>query len=139
MTLADRCETEVVELHAFFEDWFTGRLDRTGENVERAAAVLPDEFEMVTPDGEVHAGPAVRANVEAGHGSRADADPAFEIEVRNVDARYSLDDACLLTYEEHQRVDGAWTGRRSTALFGNRPGTPNGVAWLHLQETSLPA
>jgi hypothetical protein len=45
----------------------------------------------------------------------------------------------LATYEEWQRqADGSGSGRLSSVVFRQQPGTPNGLLWLHVHETWLP-
>lgn len=137
MSLAETCETEVQDLHEFFEAWFRGELPRTNDRLARLEAALEADFQQVAPDGTVRDRAAVIDAVAGRHGSRrGDTDP-FRIEVEEVDARVELDDVCLLTYEEHQRTDGEWRGRRSSALFEHAPDAPGGVVWRHLHETWL--
>jgi hypothetical protein len=125
------CEREVEGLHAFFESWFTGR----GGGMDRARRALGPAFEMVTPAGELRPREAVLSGIEGAKGSH---DPAFAIEIRNVDVVDRTGDRCLLRYEEHQSGGGGDTARVSTALFGPDDDAPEGVQWIHLQETWLP-
>ena len=136
MSLAEACETEVRELHAFFEAWFRGDVARTGEPLARLERALGAAFAMVAPDGEVRSRSAVVDAVDEGHGSRAD-DGSFRVAVDDVEVRVERDDWCLLTYEEHQRRDGVWRARRSSAVFERAPDAPGGVVWRHLHETWL--
>lgn len=126
------CEGEIEGLHAFFESWFTGR----GGEMDRARRALGPGFEMVTPAGELRPREAVLSGIRSTEGSH---DPAFAIEIRNVDVVDCEGDRCLLRYEEHQSGgDGDDTARVSTALFGPDDDAPEGVRWVHLQETWLP-
>ena len=56
---------------------------------------------------------------------------------------YADSQTAVMTYREWQTNTGT-TGditslRLSTAVLCAAPGTPNGVAWLHVHETWLPA
>ncbi len=57
---------------------------------------------------------------------------------RGVRSRTVGDGLVLVTYEEHQTTGGEHEGWLSSALFRAREGRPNGVEWLHMQETYLP-
>jgi hypothetical protein len=138
MSLRDDAEREVREFHQFIEEWLAGRHEDADDRYDRAEAVLPDDFEILSPDGERRDGAEIRADLRAGHGAFADSDPPFEIRVVNVRTRFESADECLLIYEEWQRRDGDWDGRISSALFRREDDAPNGVEWLHLHETWLP-
>lgn len=137
MSLAEDCEAEVRALHAFFEDWFRGEAPRTNETLARLEGALGGEFQLVGPDGDVAGRSAVIDGVEAAHGAAADGDAPDRIDIEAVDVRYGRGDVCLVTYEEHQRTDGRWRGRRSSALFEAAEAAPGGVVWRHLHETWL--
>lgn len=127
------CRREIEVLHAFFVDWYTGRLENDAlTRVERA---LASDFEMVTPDGERRAYADV---VDGIRGRYASHDPgAFAIEIRNVETRRALEDHRLVRYEEWQTTAGETTGRLSTVLFEGDAEAPGGVVWLDLHETWL--
>lgn len=137
MSLAERCETEVRELHAFFEDWFTGERPRTNDALARLETALGAEFELLGPEGDIATRAEIIDAVEARHGAAVDAEAPDRIDIEAVDVRFERDGVCLLTYEEHQRTAGSWRGRRSTALFEAAENAPGGVVWRHLHETWL--
>lgn len=120
-------ETEVRELHAFFERWYSG-VAKSSE-VSRLD-VLADSFVMIGPDADMVGRAEVRASIVAARGRRP-----MQIEIRNIVVRPELD---LGTYEEWQTTGGAVTGRLSTAVMRSVPGLPNGLVWVHLHETWLP-
>jgi hypothetical protein len=134
MTLADRCAMDIRELHEFFVEWYAGDRDDP-ERLERA---LAGDFEIIVPSGATVPRDELVAGIRDDHGQYADADPAFEIDIENIRHRWSSDDTCLLTYEEHQAGgDRPETVRVSSALFRTTDATSNGVEWVHLQETWL--
>jgi hypothetical protein len=136
MRLRENAEREVREFHEFIERWLAGRSD--SDAYDRARAVLPDDFEIVSPSGERRDGEQVRSDLRAGHGSATDSEPPLQIRVTDLRTRVEDENGCLLTYEEWQRRDGDWKGRTSSVLFRPVDDTPNDVEWVHLHETWLP-
>lgn len=120
-------ETEVRQLHTFFERWFAG----TAESAElERLDVLDDSFHMIGPDGRMHDVDRVRAAIADAFGHRP-----MLIEIRNVRVHPS---GPIGTYEEWQTIDGDITGRISSAVMKIDPSAPNGLRWMHLHETWLP-
>ena len=127
------CRAEVVRLHRFFDEWFRGVLpddDTASAAFERSLAA---DFAIVTPGGDRLERAALTAALRARHGAERGTD--FAIEVRGVASRPVADGLAVVEYEEWQRRDGAWRGRRSTALIvWDRP-VP---LWIRVHETWLP-
>jgi len=121
-------EREVRELHDFFERWYAG--DCEPAEIARLD-VLDPSFIMIAPDGRSLSGDAVRSSIDAALGLRP-----LTIEIRNVKVEPS---APFGTYEEWQTIEGTTSGRISTAVMASEPGAPNGLRWMHLHETWLPA
>jgi hypothetical protein len=129
----DTCRREIVALHEFFVDWYTGRLENDAGG--RIARALASDFEMVTPEGDRRAYADV---VDGIRGRYASHDPgAFEIDIRNVETRHAYDEHRLVRYEEWQTTPNETTGRVSTVLFEADAEAPGGVVWLDLHETWL--
>jgi hypothetical protein len=128
-----RCEKEIVDLHQFFQDWFTGTLPATEENFERVVGVLNDDFVLIGPDGKLTELRPLLEWLRHGHGAR----PVMRLWVKNVHLRWQQGEIGLATYEEWQETDRGPTARLSTALFQEKPGTPNGLVWRHVHETWL--
>jgi hypothetical protein len=126
-------EAEVRRLHEVIEGWFAG----TVADLAPFADAMDGTFRIVSPDGEPRTrGEVVRSMREA-KGVHAGSDPPFEIAIRDVDHRTAAGGYHLVTYEEHQRVDGDWEGRTSSAWLREREHAPAGLVWVHLQETWL--
>lgn len=126
---------EIVELHDFFQGWLGGTLPATDEVYARLGATQAPEFAIVTPGGELIPGPRLLAQLRAAHGSR----PGWRMWIESAELRHAQGGLTVATYEEWQRsADGAVTGRLSTVVFRDQPGTPNGLAWVHVHETWLP-
>jgi len=132
------CRQEVLELHRFFEEWFRADLAGGEEALKRFSEVLDPAFKIIFPDGRTVGRDSIVEQVRGAYGSRRGGELPFRIRIDNLRVR-SLDDGIeLVIYEEWTRLKGHWDGRLSSALFAPAPGTPNGVRWLHLQETALP-
>ena len=119
---------EVVRLHAFFDDWFAGRGDRS---IDEFSTALEEHFMLVTPSGAVYDRDAIVELVEAGQGS---GDAHIRVErpkVRHVGA------VLVGTYEEHQRRGSISSARISTVVMVERDGTPGGWSWIAVHETWL--
>ena len=126
---------EIVELHDFFQEWLDGTLPATDEAYARLVDTQVPEFVIITPGGELIPGPTLLAQLRAAHGSR----PGWRIWIDNAELRLEQSGLSVATYEEWQRhADGTVTGRISTVVFHEQPGTPNGLAWVHVHETWLP-
>lgn len=138
MGLAETSAAEVRELHAFFEDWFTGERPRTDAEIARLENALGAGFQLLDPEGAVVPRSAIIDSVEQRHRAATDGKAPDRIEVEAIEPRFEREEVCLLTYEEHQRTEGTWRGRRSSALFEAAPAAPGDVVWRHLHETWLP-
>ena len=126
---------EVVELHAFFVDWFRGRLPQTTAAFARFAAVMAAGFYIVSPPGRLRERAPLLEGLWQAHGQwRAN---GGTIEIRNVVLRG--DDAKIwATYEEWQAVNGEERGRLSSVLFSIDKTAPNDLVWHLVHETWLP-
>ncbi|MDX1579100.1 MAG: DUF4440 domain-containing protein [Gemmatimonadota bacterium] len=125
--------SEIEALHAFFEGWIGGTLDRSQAAFERLEAALADDFSFVTTSGELLDREAVLEGVRKAHGARA----GLRIAIRQPHLVYDAEDHLAATYEEWQEAGGERTGRRSTVFFGRREGAPGGLVWLHVHETLI--
>lgn len=126
---------EIVELHDFFQGWLGGTLPATDAVYARLSATQAPEFVIVTPSGELIPSEQLLAQLRAAHGSR----PGLRMWIENAELRFTQGGLTVATYEEWQRhADGTVTGRLSTVVFRDQPGTPNGLAWVHVHETWLP-
>lgn len=135
----DRCHEEVVQLHRFFQDWFNGTLDKTDENFRRFGEVVAEEFQIILPNGEMTDREDILVRVRDAHGGNAASGTPIRIWIDAFRSRPIDAGLQLVTYQEWQQTDADPRGRRSTAVMRARPGTPNGVEWLHVHEVWLPA
>lgn len=133
MSIEQRCKTEIIELHNFFQAWFTGELPRTDESFARFAAVLSPQFVIIFPDGKLIEGASLLAGLRQAHNSRSD----FRIWIKNVRLHHHQPEMALATYEEWQESSEGITARLSTVVFRHQGGKPNELEWLHVHETWL--
>jgi hypothetical protein len=127
-------QVEVVELHEFFEGWLTGALPSTDQAYARLVDAVAREFLLISPGGERIPRERLLTELRAGHGSR----PGWKMWVENAELRFRGAELVVATYEEwHRYADGTTTARLATAVFRVQAGAPNGLAWLHVQETWL--
>jgi len=139
-SMRERCEREVVELHQFFEDWFNGVLENGDDAFKRFGGVMAEGFLVVPPDAAATEREPLIEALRGAHGSWATGNGRpGRIWIEKLRVRHDAGAWAIVTYEEWQEVGGETKGRLSTAVFGRREGTPNGVEWLHLHEVWLPA
>lgn len=136
--LAADAIAEVEALHAFFEAWFLGRIGDDDASFARLGRALAEDFTMITPDGATIGRAQVLGGLRTMHGAHGGSNPPFRIEIREARARPLGADACLVTYEEWQTLEGAVRRRASTAVLARRADAPDGLRWLHVHETWLP-
>ncbi|MDN5787291.1 hypothetical protein [Pseudorhodobacter sp.] len=132
MDILAAARAEVINRHAFFVGWFTGKLPESA--MEDSARAFATDMQMIVPDGQMIGAAEVVTMLRSARSKRG---PDFAIRVEMREARL-LGDAALIVYDEHQVIEGAKTARRSSALFTADPAAPEGVVWRHLQETWLP-
>ena len=139
-SMRELCEKEVVELHRFFQDWFGGVLENDDATFGRFGGVLAEGFLIVSPNSAATEREPLIERLRGAYGSWATgSERPGRIWIEKLRVRRSVEDWAIVTYEEWQQVGGETRGRISTAVFGRREGTPNGVEWLHVHETWLPA
>ena len=124
--LAEAAQAEIVAVHAYLTDLFTG-LTR---DLTRCAAAFSADLTMIAPDGRYFDRRNILANL-----ANASAAPGFQIRIHDVRLIWENETAVLLLYVEEQYRDGRTTRRQSSALFVADKGAPLGVAWRHLHET----
>jgi hypothetical protein len=124
-----RLTTEIVELHKFFEDWFTGKLSDDDATFSRVENALAPGFVLISPRGVIDERGPLLAMLRRAHGSKRD----FKIWIENPRARPLADSLWLVIYEEWQTSGANTTARLSTALFS----TAEEPVWQHVHETWL--
>jgi len=129
---AARAETEIRELHEFFQQWYRGALG--AEAFRRFEDVVGPAFEIVLPDAEV----LDREEILDAVRSRRGQEPDASLWIREVHVVEANDQFIIARYQEWQRRDDADPqGRLSTAVFSIDETAPNGLIWRHVHETWL--
>jgi hypothetical protein len=127
-------KAEIVELHTFFGAWLDGTLPNTDAAFARLVETTDPAFLLITPSGEAITGAALIDQIRAQHASRL----AWRMWIERAELRCQSGDLLVATYEEWHQTADTTTTRICTAILRAAPGTPNGLAWLHVHETWLP-
>lgn len=129
---------EIVGLHHFFQDWFTGALPQTEEAFARMRNALAADFAIISPGGVLTERAALLQNLFRAHGQQ----PHMRIWIERVQIRQQVGELVVATYEEWQssgeQPANPPTARLSTALFRRRDENNHALEWLHVHETWLP-
>lgn len=129
--MSDHVANEVIDLHRFFQAWFTGSVEKTRKEYARFADTMADGMFMIPPGGNVMKRDDALEIFWQLHGAN---DPTFKIEVKNIEIREVTDSLYLVTYEEWQQTPEE-TARVVTALLQDKP---TGLQWLSAHESWLP-
>ena len=135
--LAAAVLAEIDGLHRCFVAWFLGDCPKSRAGFARIADALAPGFVQIDPAGRERRRAPLLALLRAAHGGRAG--EAFAIGIVGPKVRLVHRGLALATYEERQRSGATVTRRRSSARFAAARTAPEGVAWLHLQETWIAA
>ena len=151
--LAQRCTSEVLRLHAFFEDWWNARLPQTRHNFHAGfTSANHPEFTFVSPLGTGLGLNATAEYIYGAYGTRYTDDWATADQVQGHDMRFLLSnitvtwvdepsETCTVTFQEHQQVGGAEgpvQTKANACVLKRMSGAPNGLGWLLEHETWWP-
>lgn len=137
MSIAAESRNEVVQLHAFFVEWFNATIEATDGVFSRVESALHHDFSMVLPSGSTIDRRSVLGQIRSAHGS-ADGERPSRIEIVDLVTHVDGADAALVSYEERQFAGDVLQNRRtSSAYFVAAPDAPSGVQWRRLHETLL--
>ena len=118
---------EVDGLHEFFEAYFLG----SESSLDRLEAVLAPGFTMAGPDGSVSNRDEIVRMVADGHAHT----DSLRIEIGGHRLVAEGDEVVVGTYVETHHLSDRRNDRLTTVVFEADPDAPNGVRWLHAQET----
>lgn len=128
MSESESVANEVVRLHDFFQDWFSGTEDRS---IEEFSDALDDAFYIVAPRGSVSDKETIVGMVASRRGMGR-----VQIRVENVDVRFRGNgDMLIATYEEHQERQTESAILVSTVGLTEDGSCPGGYRWLFVHET----
>ena len=131
----EQFKAEVVAVHDFLSGWLSGSLPKDPATYGPFAAMLADDFMIVSPTGETRQRADLVPGIEQAHGAEGD---DFRIWIENCQVRWSDAEACVGTFEEWQESGGVTCARLSSVLFRRNATKRNGLEWVHLHETWLP-
>jgi len=122
-------ETEIIELHKFFEGYFLGTLEQG--DLQRLEDALAEDFTFLGPDGSIATRAQTVAAIENGH----DHTNSLTITVTNAVLLAETEELVVARYVENHELTGASNHRLSTVVFRRDPNGPNGFRWLTTHET----
>lgn len=126
ITGADQVVAEIVTLHREFESWFRG----DSASLDRVEQALADDFQLISPRGDVVARNTILDDLSAARGSRQVA-----IRIEEPQLLWADGNTVVAAYEEwHDHADYS-TVRQSTALFAINDAAPGGLLWRLVHET----
>jgi hypothetical protein len=121
---------EVVRQHVAIQDWLSGANASAWDSF---VAALDDGFEIVTPDGDTVAKPALLEGFRTAFGT----DSGITIEIRDAHVVAATDAMAVVRYQEWQSHCAVPNRRVSTAVLARDDAAPIGWAWIALHETWL--
>ena len=131
MEIESLVEKEIVELHQFFEGWFSGEL--SGDAISVLDNVIHDDFLLITPHTDQINKLSLVKIINSNHGKASDQ----KIWVENINVRSTFERVIIATYNECQRINNVETCRISSAIFREDENARNRIKWLHLHETFI--
>ena len=127
-------ETEIVELHNFFEAWYKGGIARSEKNFSRLTNVLADDFQLITATGFTVNKTLLITLMKGGYGTKQ----GLNMRIEKVNHRVQGENLCLLTYEEYGNTEGGLKKVLISAVLRRAPEKRNGLEWLHVHEVNVP-
>lgn len=127
-------ETEVIELHKFFEAWYNGGIARSEENFSRLGRVLADDFQLITATGFTVNKALLITLMKGGYGTKQD----LNMRIEKISLRAQGENLCLLTYEEYGNTEDGLKKVLVSAVLRRAPEKRNGLEWLHVHEVNVP-
>jgi hypothetical protein len=125
---------EIHQLHAFFKDWYRGKIDNSNSSFGRLEGILAPEFMLITSDGYTVSREQLLPLMRAEYGTK----PEIEMWVDEVQCRLVAGEIALVTYQEHGTTASGPRSTLITAVLRANPQAPNGVEWVHIHEVRLP-
>jgi hypothetical protein len=123
-------EREIRQLHEFFEGWLDGSLPDTDAAFARLTEALAPDFTMIVPEGETIDRSELLTRLRPANGRAP-----RRITIDETHLIGQSGDMIVAAYTEtHKRPDKE-RSRVSTVVFVKDGAAPNGLRWLHIQET----
>ena len=132
MNTLDIVTKDIVDLHVFFVDWFTGAASPS-DLEERFLQRMDPGVTFISPEGETLTRDMLKQGFAQGYGRN----PDFRIQIRDVDVRWERDDLVLATYTEWQ-IGASGADAKNARISSVLMQMSKPPVWLHIQETWLP-
>ncbi|HEX5690271.1 MAG TPA: hypothetical protein VFX76_09730, partial [Roseiflexaceae bacterium] len=87
---------EIVELHAFFQEWLDGSLPESDPAFARLPNSLDPDFTLISPSGEAGTREELLRQLRAAHASR----PNWRMWIERAQLRADSGDVLVASYEE---------------------------------------
>lgn len=124
------CRKHIVDLHRFIESWMKGEIEKSREKFGYFENELDEHFVIIHPSGRSQSKLEMINDFWGAHGVQAQ---KFKIEIRSVKLRRSVENMCILNYEEWQ-TGSEIAARISTVIF-KKSRESHKFKWMHLHET----
>jgi len=125
---------EIIELHQFFENWYSAKVDNTSAEFSRFETVLHKNFEIIVPSGGKLTKLKLLELIRGEYGKFKTVEK-FSVTIEDIDYRFVGNDMSLVTYKEIGVSEDGPKHSMITAVFRRNPELVNGVEWLHIHET----
>jgi hypothetical protein len=102
MNIKERCRKEVVDMHDFFTEWYTGLLTEDNETFRRFSDGMHHAVTFVGTDGDVVSKNGLIDWIKAAY--RSHEPNCFSIEIKNFNYIAGSGGLHILTYEEWQYI-----------------------------------
>ncbi len=133
MDYKNACEKEVVDMHRFFSEWYTGVLPENDENFDRFYTVMNEKVGFVGTEGAVITKSDLIDWIKKAYGSHKPG--AFAIEIKNFQYLAGHGDLHILGYEEWQLIAGNQIILETTTVLKEIKNHYNQLEWLRIHVT----
>ena len=152
-SLTERCTLEVLRLHAFFEDWWNGRVQQTATVFNASfVAAQHSAFKFISPVGTSLNLSSTIDYIYQAWDSKFTDDWASASQVHGHPMRFFLSNVvvtwadevsqtCTVTFQEHQQVGGTHgvvQTKANACVLKHKLGAPHSLGWLLEHETWWP-
>jgi len=130
----DLIAKEIIDLHQFFEKWYSAKVDNTSAEFNRLDSVLHKNFELIAPSGVKVSRLKLLELLKREYG-KFQSSEKFSIVIEDIDYRFIGNEMCLVTYKEIGNSEDGPKNSLITAAFRRNSDLINNVEWLHIHET----
>ncbi|MHA2108817.1 MAG: hypothetical protein ACW99R_14035 [Candidatus Hodarchaeales archaeon] len=129
--------SEITELHSFFQKWFNGEIHQSNLIFQRLTTVLHSKFVLISPNGMKKHRKEVIQEIWDAYGSRDLKSNPIKLWIENYEYHGEFGSIYIVMYEEWLKNNSDKKGRVSTAIFEKATNNYNNLSWLYVHETWL--